>query len=128
MVLGVGPMPEGLINTEAAERLHEIGLWLKANGAAIFGTVITPHYHEGNLWFTASKDGRRKYAIYCPPDDVVSPEDNIFQLSWTENIPQKSIRLLSTGKRMKHRLTPDGRIIVSLPSSFVRQPFALEIY
>ena len=134
MVLGVGPTPEGLINAEATERLHAIGQWMKANGAAIYGTVITPHYHEGRLWFTASKDGKRKYAIYCPPDDQEFPDNPEipgkagFQLSWTVNIPQKGVRMLNTGKRLKHRLTPDGRVMVTLPSLLSRQPLALEIY
>ena len=140
MVLGVGPTPEGLINAEAAERLQEIGEWLKANGEAIYGTVITSHYHEGNLWFTASKDGKSKYAIYCPPDNDDLPdvsdgsqereirEKREFQLSWTVNIPQKSISLLSTGKRLRHRITSDGEVIVSLPFSLAHQPIALKIY
>ena len=140
MVVGVGPTPEGLINAEAAERLQEIGEWLKVNGEAIYGTVITSHYHEGNLWFTASKDGKSKYAIYCPLDHDDNPdvsdssqkqeirEKREIQLSWTVNIPQKGIRLLSTGKRLRHHITSDGQVIVSLPFSLAHQPIALKIY
>ena len=122
LVLGVGPTPEGLINPEATDRLHEIGQWLRANGRAIYGTTITPHYHEGNLWFTASKDGTKKYAIYRLPQDEELPA----ALSWTDNQPRKAVRLLSTGKRLKFR-TDGDRTTVALPKGLPRQSLALEI-
>ena len=122
LVLGVGPTPEGLINAEATERLHEIGKWLKANGTAIYGTTITPHYHEDSLWFTASKDGTKKYALYRYADGDNMPAT----LSWTGNQPHKAVRLLSTGKRLKY--TTDGqRTTVQLPTNLPQQSLALEI-
>ena len=123
LVLGVGPTPEGLINPEATERLHAIGEWLRQYGTAIYATTITPHYHEGNLWFTASKDGTKKYAIYRLPDGETLPA----QLSWTTNTPSKSIRLLSTGKRLKYSLSDDGHVTVTLPKGLPQQSLALEI-
>ena len=121
-MLGVGPTPEGLIQPEAVERLQAIGQWLAANGKAIYGTVNTPHYHEGNLWFTASKDGKYHYAIYALPDGESLPES----LSWSINLPTKRVRLLSTGKTLKHTIT-DGRVTVRLPRDLHAAPFALEI-
>ena len=44
-LLNVGPTPEGEILPVHAERLREVGRWLAANGAAIYGTragVIPP--------------------------------------------------------------------------------------
>ena len=123
LVLGVGPTPEGLINDEATERLHEIGQWLKANGEAIYGTVVTPHYHEGDIWYTASKDGRHNYAIYCPPTDTAMPTE----LSWSQNLPAKGVRLLSTGKRLKHRIDSQQRVTVALPKGLSAAPIAIRI-
>ena len=122
MVLGVGPTPQGLIQPEAVERLQGIGKWLRTYGQAIYGTTITPHYHEGNIWFTASKDGKRKYAIYALPEGETLPAS----ISWTVNLPMKSVRMLSSGKKLKHRIT-DGRVTVTLPRGMQQQSFALEI-
>ncbi|HEX4932616.1 MAG TPA: alpha-L-fucosidase [Gemmatimonadaceae bacterium] len=37
-LLNVGPMPNGAIQPEFAERLQQVGTWLRANGASIYGT------------------------------------------------------------------------------------------
>ena len=45
-LLNVGPMPDGQIVPEQAERVHEIGRWLAANGESIYGT-------RGGPWLPA---------------------------------------------------------------------------
>jgi len=122
MVLGVGPTPEGLIQPEAVSRLKEIGQWLKKYGRAIYGTTITPRYHDGNIWFTAAKDGKSLFAIYQLNEDETVPA----QVTWTGNLPKKSVRLLSTGKKLKTKVTGD-RVTVTLPKQMPRESFALEI-
>lgn len=122
LVLGVGPTAQGLIQPEAVERLQAIGRWMRANGKAIYGTTITPHYHEGNLWFTAAKGTSRKYAIYALGDDDTMPT----QVTWSVNLPTKRIRLISTGKTLRYKVR-DGQVTVTLPKNLPHQPFALEI-
>ena len=122
MVLGVGPTPEGLIQPEAVSRLKDIGQWLKKYGRAIYGTTITPRYHDGNVWFTAAKDGKSLFAIYQLNEDEAVPA----QLTWTGNLPAKGVRLLSTGKKLKTKVTGD-RVTVTLPKGMPRESFALEI-
>ena len=122
MVLGVGPTPEGIIEPEAVERLQTIGQWLRANGKAIYGTVTTPHYHEGNLWFTASKDGRRLYALYAHEEGTPMPAE----VSWTGNEPRKRIRMLGSGRILKYR-TRNGRTVVDLGRQKPKGSFAIEI-
>ena len=123
LLLGVGPTPEGLIQTEAVERLHEIGLWLKANGRAIYGTVTTFPYYDGEVWFTQSKDGTTVYAIYAPSDNA-SPTKTI---SWSGHLPQKGqkVRDVSTGRKLQYTIT-NGIVTVTLPHQ-INGPVALEI-
>ena len=122
LVLGVGPTPEGLIQPEAVSRLKEIGQWLKLNGRAIYGTTITPNYHDGNIWFTAAKDGSSLYAIYQLNEDASLPTE----ISWTGNVPAKGVRLLSTGKKLKTNIAGD-KVTVTLPKQMPQQSFALEL-
>jgi len=41
-LLNVGPAPDGTIQPEFRERLLAIGVWLKVNGEAIYGTTYGP--------------------------------------------------------------------------------------
>lgn len=122
LVLGVGPSPEGVIIPEVTDILHQIGQWLNQNGEAIYGTVTTPHFHQGNLWFTASKDGNRVYAIYALPDGEQLPAT----LTWSENIPAKGgqVKLLSTGQTLPASVA-DGQVTVTLPAALPQQSIAL---
>lgn len=38
LLLNVGPMPDGQIESRQAERLRQIGAWLKENGRSVYGT------------------------------------------------------------------------------------------
>ena len=124
LALGVGPTPDGLIEQAATTRLREIGQWLQKNGKAIYQTTTTPHYHDGNIWFTASRDGRHLYAIYTLGEDENLPN----QVSWTGNTPHnnKGVRLLSTGKRLSCKISGD-KVTVTLPKDLREETFAMEI-
>ncbi|MBR5061645.1 MAG: alpha-L-fucosidase [Prevotella sp.] len=121
MVLGVGPTPEGVIEHEAEVRLREIGQWLRLNGRAIYETIPTTHYHEGKLWFTQSKDNTHLYAIYKLDEGDTLPAE----VSWSSNQPIRSVRLLSTGKKLKFTYKED-RITICLPKDLPAQSFAIE--
>ena len=124
LVLGIGPTPEGIIQPEAVMRLKEIGQWMRDNGNAIYNTVTTPHYNDGNVWFTASKDGKKKYAIYMHKDGQDFPS----QISWKGNVPRNknAVRLVQNGHRLKCQVK-DGGVTVFLPPNMPHKSMALEI-
>lgn len=99
LVLGIGPKPDGTLTGEALQRMKEIGAWLDKNGEAIYNTRITKHYHDGNIWFTQSKDKKMKYALVC-----IAENENIpTEISWHNNPPSPGtkITLLQTGKTVQ---------------------------
>ena len=63
LLLNVGPTPGGEIPFEQERRLRELGLWLFANGEAIYDIRPWHVIREGNVWFTKKKDGNTVYAI-----------------------------------------------------------------
>ena len=66
--------------------------------------------------------GTMKYAIYRLDEGQALPQ----AISWTGNLPQKSIRLVSTGKRLKYTIDGD-RITVTLPKNMPQESLAVEI-
>lgn len=123
LVLGIGPTAEGTIQPEAAERMQQIGLWLKRNGRAIYNTTTTPNYHQGNLWFTASKDGKKRFALLALPEGEELPAT----LEWKGNEPKRGSKIvvLETEQRLKWT-EREGVVTVVLPQGLSNQPLALE--
>ena len=121
MVLGVGPTPEGIIESRAEKLLEEIGEWLGRCGEAIYGTRITQNYNDGNLWFSAGKDCRTLYAVYALPDGEALPAI----LEWTGNLPRGKVTLLNSGKTIKATVK-DGKVTLKLPKNLPQEPIALK--
>ncbi|MCD8183089.1 MAG: alpha-L-fucosidase [Bacteroides sp.] len=121
MLLGVGPTPDGLIEEEVVKRLHEVGEWLRTNGKAIYNTRTTPVYNEGNVWFTADKDGKTLYAIYALPEGENLPE----AIEWTGNMPKGKVKMLKGNRNLKYSCR-DGKVRVMLPKGIKNEPIALQ--
>lgn len=120
LLLGVGPTPDGIIEDEVTKRLHEIGQWLKINGKAIYATRTTPIYNNGNIWFTADKDGKTLYAIYALPEGEELPET----IEWTGNIPNGKMTLLQGNKNIKYTKDKE-KTKVFLPRNLKNEPIVL---
>lgn len=121
LLLGVGPTPQGTIEEAVTERLHVVGEWLRANGKAIYNTRITPVYNDGNIWFTADKDGKTLYAVYTLPEGENLPET----IEWTGNIPTGKMKMLKGNRTVKYT-SKDGKVKVTLPKGLKNEPVALQ--
>lgn len=121
LLLGVGPTPEGIIQPEVEESLKGVGKWLRANGKAIYSTRTTPYYHEGNVWFTADKDGRTLYAIYALPENEVLPGT----IQWTGNVPEGNMVLLGNGRKVGYKVVGE-QVTVMLPKGLKNESVALQ--
>ena len=70
LLLNVAPMPDGRIEPRQAERLHEMGQWLKRYGESIYGTRGGPFARGG--WGAATCKGNTVYLhILDPKMDTV---------------------------------------------------------
>ncbi len=121
LALGVGPTPQGTIQPEVQAILLEIGNWLDRNGEAIYNTVTTPHYNDGKVWFTASKNGKTLYAVYAATDGEALPAT----VTWTVNCPKGKLTLLNTGKTVKYTVDGD-RVTVKIPAGLKAEPLAFK--
>ena len=120
-ILGIGPTPWGTIDDDAQERLHEIGEWMRKYGEAIYSTRTTPVYNDGNVWFTAGKDGRTIYAIYNLKDGEELPAT----VEWSGNVPAGKVTLVSNGKPVSCR-SKDGKVVLTVPRGLAQEAFAVK--
>jgi alpha-L-fucosidase len=68
-LLNVGPRPDGTIQPEFAERLREIGAWLRANGESIYGTRQGPVPPRD--WGVTTQKGKRVFLHLLKIEDDV---------------------------------------------------------
>jgi len=112
LLLGVGPKPDGTMDEGAISRLNEIGEWTRANGNALYNTRITKNYHDGDTWFTQSKDGKTIFGIFLVKDNQVN------EISWKGNTPKKgSVITLLNGKGKAKWTSKDGVTTLQLPKN-----------
>jgi len=110
LLLGVGPKPDGTMDQAAIQKLEEIGQWTSKNGNAIYNTRSTKNYHDGNVWFTQSKDGRTIYGIYLVGEKLPK------EISWKGSIPKKgtTVSILNGNKKVKCKVN-NGVASFSVP-------------
>jgi len=124
LLLGVGPTPQGLIEPEVVKILNEIGVWMKANGEAIYNTRTLSDYQAENLWFTTSKNGKYVYAL-CP--GLSAGKSNP---SWSGHLPAKGTKIQLLGSRGPvYYKVENGQVNLRLPYelSETGRPFVLKI-
>ena len=68
-LLNVGPDSTGLIPEPEVERLKEMGAWLKANGAAIYGASASPFPQALKWGRCTQKDGKLYLHVFDWPAD-----------------------------------------------------------
>jgi alpha-L-fucosidase len=108
LLMNIGPMPTGEIDTREADRLKRVGEWLKVNGPAIYGTIGGPIKPNGNLATT-----RKGKTIY------------LHVMKWPEpgwiNLPSIGAKLvkatLMNGTTVEARQSPDGIRIAVKPEA-----------
>lgn len=99
LLLGIGPKADGTLPEEAVQRLNEIGIWMRKNGAAIYNTRAVKDYRSSNTFFTRSKNGATQYALVTITDSTsLSPS-----IEWNDHPPKKGSKVywLQTGETVK---------------------------
>lgn len=57
-LLNIAPGPNGDFDQAAYDRLRDLSAWIDVNGSAVFATRAVAPYHEGDYYYTRSKDGK----------------------------------------------------------------------
>ncbi len=117
-LLNVGPSPEGTLDDEAYERLHQIGDWMKVNSEGIYGTKPVAPYQEGKVYYTAKGD--YVYAFYVPEEgEEILPE----QIRFEAFVPvsSKSVTMMGTRRTLRWK-QEGGEVCVTIPAALRQAP------
>jgi len=107
MLLNVGPKPDGTFPDDAVNRLKGIGVWLKVNGEAIYGTTASPFDYLP--WGLCTRNGDKLYL------HVFNwPADGKIKVPMSNKVT--SARLLCDGsKKILKYKTTNGELTIDLP-------------
>lgn len=110
VLMNVGPSSEGIIPQDSAERLHQIGAWLKVNGDSIYGSTGGPF--TWLPWGTATRKGDTLYlhVFHWPSDGILKvPLANHPVKAWLLADPaKKALALDSDPTRINIHLPPQA--------------------
>ena len=107
VLMNVGPNAEGVIAADCAQRLREIGDWLKIYGESIYGTVAGPFTYLP--WGTATRKGNVVYLHIFE-----WPADGRLKVPLLNEVQEATL----LGKRETLKTSrKNGRLIVQLPAA-----------
>ncbi|MFT4248426.1 MAG: alpha-L-fucosidase [Pseudomonas sp.] len=81
LLLNIAPRADGSLPIEQEQNLRTLGAWLFINGEAIYGVRPWAVTHEGDIWYTRSKD---RHALYAIVDDGKPGEKPWPRGTWRE--------------------------------------------
>ena len=107
LLLNVGPMPNGIIQSEFVERLHAMGEWLSKNGETIYGTRGGPVAPQ--TWGVTTQKGNKIYVhlLTANTGAVLLPK-------MEKHIKQAA--LMQTGEKVEVRPMAQGTLLM-VPAS-----------
>jgi alpha-L-fucosidase len=109
-LLNIGPSPDGTFDDSAYSRLKEIGKWMKVNGEAIYGTRMADTYGEGNVRYTAAKDGKTKYVFFFDKPGA--------KVSFNKVSVDKKTKITAVGTKTALKWKQvDGGVEVAIPAA-----------
>ena len=92
VLLNVGPTEQGVIPPDSAERLRQIGAWLKVNGEAIYGSTRGPFDYLPWGWTTRKGDMLYLLVFDWPKDGELNlPMDTPVDHAWLIVAPDKPV-------------------------------------
>ncbi|MFD2593754.1 alpha-L-fucosidase [Sphingobacterium griseoflavum] len=99
-LLNIAPGPNGDFDQAAYDRLKELSAWMDTNGAAVFATRAVAPYHEGDYYYTKSKDAKQLNVFHLSKgDEYVAPSTYVFTVP--EGFSAKQVRVLGTKGKAK---------------------------
>lgn len=99
-LMNIAPGPNGDYDPVVYLRLKEIAAWMDVNGSAVFGTRSIAPYHEGQVYFTRSKDSKTVNVFHISEStDYTAPSTISFTLP--EQYRPKKLNVLGTSSKIR---------------------------
>jgi alpha-L-fucosidase len=103
-LMNIAPGPNGDYDAIVYERLNEISGWMEKNQSAVFATRSTEPYHNGNFYYTRSKDGKILNVFHIDDQKEYQAPD-VLTFSLPENFKPKALKILGINSKVTWKQT-----------------------
>ncbi|MDQ1096777.1 MULTISPECIES: alpha-L-fucosidase [Chryseobacterium] len=112
-LMNIAPGPNGDYDPVVYERLKEIAGWMDVNQSAVFATRSIAPYHDGQVYYTRSKDGKTVNVFHIDESsDYKAPSTISFTLP--ELYKPKKLKILGTSSKIRWRQS-GNQVEVTVP-------------
>lgn len=116
-LLNIAPGPNGDFDQRAYDRLEELSAWMNINESAIFATRSVAPYHQGEYYYTKSKDNKtiNVFHITENQDRYHNTSEHRFEIP--PNFKVQDIKLLGQADKLKYKIIGKDIIITNIKSN-----------
>lgn len=112
-LMNIAPGPNGDYDPIVYERLNEISGWMDKNQPAVFATRSIAPYHDGNFYYTQSKDGKT-VNIFHLDEKTAYEAPSTLSFVIPENFKPKSLKVLGLSNKIQWKKSGNS-IELNLP-------------
>lgn len=103
-LMNIAPGPNGDYDAIVYQRLNEISTWMDDNQSAVFATRAVAPYHDGNFYYTQSKEGKT-VNIFHIDEKTNYQAPSTLNFIIPENFRPKSLKVLGLKNKIQWKKT-----------------------
>lgn len=124
-LLNIAPGPNGDFDQVAYDRLQEIASWMNINEKSVYASRPIPPYHEGDYYYTKSKDNKNVFVFHISEGDkYILPEK--YEFSVPNDFKVKEVNLLGYKGKIKWSIK-DNIITIQVPKTNLQYASVIEL-
>ena len=124
-LMNIAPGPNGDFDQAAYDRLNELSKWIEINESAIYATRAIAPYHEGDYYYTRSKDFKTVNVFHFSENsEYQQPEE--FQFTLPENFVPKNVKILGYKGNIKWTQN-NNTLVVKAPKMNAKYASVIQI-
>lgn len=114
-LMNIAPGPNGDYDQAAYDRLKELASWIQINQGAVYATRPVAPYHEGDYYYTRSKDSKTVNVFHIVEGDSYK-QPTEFTFNVPENFKIKDMSILGHKGRLKWT-QKENQIVIKNPGT-----------
>lgn len=105
-LLNIAPGPNGDFDEAAYKRLEEVAAWMSINESAIYSSRPIAPYHDGDFYYTRSKDHKNIYVFHLSESQTYTkPSEYTFIIP--TNFTVKDVKILGYNGKLNYKIKGD---------------------